>query len=152
MRLADELVVTQEGWRRLQAELAELQARRGARLEEYREDPSAADYQSSDIVLLDRRIADLEAALSHALVIGRADREQGKVGIGSWVAVRWQDGDEETFVVVGPLEVDASSGRISCDSPVGAALLGKARGDVVEVTTPGGGERLTVLAVRNDLE
>jgi transcription elongation factor GreA len=155
MRLADEMLMTEEGWTRLRDELAGLRARHQERLAEHLEHRRDAeygdrslDYQPNEVVSLGRRIAELEAALAHAVVVGEADREPGKVGVGSWVAVRWDDDYEESFVLVGPLEVDSPNGRISYESPVGKAVLGRSKGEVVEAKTPAGSSQLQVLAVR----
>ena len=71
----------------------------------------------------------------------------GQVVVGSQVTVRHADGEEETYEMVAPGEADARSGRISPDSPLGAALLGRRAGEVTHMQAPGGRVQLTVAGV-----
>ncbi len=154
MRTAEQILLTQDGWSKLQGELLALRKLRDSRPGEYREialnaEPgeAAANYLQSDIASLDRRIAQLEETLRRAVPVGPADRERGTVGVGSRVRVCWEDGECELYVLVGPPEVDLQTGRISYESPVGGALMGRREGESVEVMTPGGPCRLQVLQV-----
>ncbi len=63
-------------------------------------------------------------------------------------ATGWEDGQESTLVVVEPLGINPGRGHISCGSPVGRALLGRRKGESVEVETPDGPRRLVVLDVQ----
>jgi transcription elongation factor GreA len=72
--------------------------------------------------------------------------EGGTVELGSRVRVRDVDGEEE-YTIVSRTLADAAQGRISEESPVGRALLGRGRGEEVEVVTPGGVRRLTIVDV-----
>jgi transcription elongation factor GreA len=79
----------------------------------------------------------LEAILKTAQII--EDRGQkDAVALGSRVTVQEDGYDPETYQIVGSPEADPSSGRISNESPLGRALLGKAVDHIVEVNTPGG--------------
>ena len=78
----------------------------------------------------------------------RAARRSKEVRVGSTISVRMKSGKSQTYQLVGPAEADPSSGRISHESPVGEALLGKRRGDKVRVDAPGGRVELTVTAVK----
>lgn len=69
------------------------------------------------------------------------------VEVRSTFRVKDADGEEEEYTVVESAEADATHGLISVESPVGRALLGRRRGDAVEVRTPGGVRRLTVVGV-----
>ncbi len=82
-----------------------------------------------------RRGGGFEGALSH-------DAE-----VFSTVRVREEAGGIEAYTLVLPAETDATHGLISTESPVGRALLGRGRGDEIEVQTPGGVRRLTVVEV-----
>jgi transcription elongation factor GreA len=120
MTCAQEILLTKEGWQRLHGELRSLQERQSSEASMCRELAQAAepgalasDYLQSEVAPLDRRIAQLEEALGRARPVGPADREPGRVGVGSEVAVRWEDGAEESYVLVGPPEVDLEAGRIS---------------------------------------
>ena len=94
---------------------------------------------------LERRIAVLEGQLAVAEVVPPAG--DGAVGLGSSIRVRSADGGEHVYELVGPLEADIGSGRVSVSAPVGRALFGRRCGDRVEVETPGGMELLEITAV-----
>ena len=68
----------------------------------------------------------------------------GAVRLGSTVTVEDEFG-KTSYTIVGPAEVDAGSGRISLESPVGKALIGREPGEEVEVDTPGGARRVRIL-------
>jgi transcription elongation factor GreA len=72
--------------------------------------------------------------------------EGGTVELGSMVRVRDVDGEEEYLLVSSAL-ADPTQGRISEESPVGRGLLGRGRGEEIEVTTPGGVRRLTIVDI-----
>ena len=155
MKLTHGILLTEEGWRALHEELRSLRGLRRSQVDEYMDlaraaEPgeSSARYVPNDIALLDQRIAHLEEVLAKAVPVRAAEREPGRVGVGSSVVVRWEDDDEEErFTIVGPPEVDLQVGRISYESPVGRALVGKHQDDWVEVRTPTGSRRAHVLAV-----
>ncbi len=69
-----------------------------------------------------------------------------QAGLGSTVLVQNEEGTER-YTLVGPAEADPRFGRLSLESPVGRALLGRRSGEVVEVETPAGRRRLEILAV-----
>jgi transcription elongation factor GreA len=79
-------------------------------------------------------------------VIIEQGHHAGVVQVGSTVDVKDEFG-VQAFTIVGPAEVDVSSGRISMESPVGKALLGRGIGDKVDVQSPGGVRQLKVVAV-----
>jgi transcription elongation factor GreA len=94
---------------------------------------------------LEGRIATLEAQLKNAQVIPAANGD-GKVSIGSKVVITGADGDE-TFTIVGSAEAAPREGRISNESPVGVALMGRKQGDKVTVQAPAGPVTYTVVSV-----
>ncbi|HZN92840.1 MAG TPA: GreA/GreB family elongation factor, partial [Myxococcales bacterium] len=71
-----------------------------------------------------------------------------KVFFGATVTLEDEDGKRSTYQVVGPDETDTKGGRISMDSPVGKALLRKAKGDQVLVNRPRGEVELTIVEIR----
>lgn len=84
------------------------------------------------------RILTLKNILANAKVISQNGR-QDVVELGCRVTIRDVEyGDEETYTIVGSTEVDPGNGRISLNSPIGRALLGRRIGDLVDVQTPGG--------------
>ena len=71
----------------------------------------------------------------------------GTIGIGAYVRLRTSGGTTIDYQLVGAAESDPSRGRISVESPVGEALLGRVAGDVVEAEAPGGLRRFEIVAV-----
>ncbi|MGH2442600.1 MAG: transcription elongation factor GreA [Chloroflexota bacterium] len=93
---------------------------------------------------LEGQIAELEYILRNAEVA----RDTGDVvGIGKTVMVKDETGTERTYRLVSSHEVSVSSGSISDQSPIGAALMGRRAGDVVQAQTPGRARTLTVVSV-----
>jgi len=83
-------------------------------------------------------IADLEDKLSRAMVIDPTSLSGDKVLFGATVTLKDEDGKKVKYQLVGQTEADAKEGRISYNSPLGRALIGRQAGDEVEVTTPAG--------------
>ncbi len=87
---------------------------------------------------LDQEIRELEEKVLHAVIIEES-ADKSAVSIGSTVKVLDVEfGDEEEYTIVGTTEADILSGKISNESPLAIALLGKRKGDKAEVTTPNG--------------
>lgn len=88
---------------------------------------------------LEGRIREVGAAVRYAVVIEAPMTTDGRAALGSHVTVVEEGyGDEETYHIVGPLEADPTKGRISHESPLGVALLGRVVGDKVTVQAPAG--------------
>lgn len=147
--------LTPEGLRRLQAELAQLrdEGRRKAAqrirdakaqgdVRESGEYEDAKEYQA----FIEGRIRELERLLADVQIIEEPDRPD-VVHLGSKVRIRDSAGYEEVYTLVGSAEANPRSGRISNESPVGRALLGRRVHDTVEVETPAGLDRLTILEI-----
>jgi transcription elongation factor GreA len=95
--------------------------------------------------ILDAKIRQLKDKLARAEIIEADELKGDRVAFGAHVKVRNMDtDDEQEYRLVGPEETDVLSGRISISSPVGRALVGSGKGDVVEVQTPGGLRRLRI--------
>lgn len=114
---------------------------------------SAYEEAKHEQARVEGEIMELEYLLSHAVLLDTNDVHTGDgprtVRIGSTVEVETDRGTKRTFLVVGTYEADISNGKISDQSPVGKALLGKAEGESVEVTTPGGSiVTYTIRAIR----
>lgn len=146
--------LTAEGLEKLKAELAQLIAvdrpRVASRIHEAKLDGDItenAEYEDAkqEQAFLEGRIATLEAQLRAAEVIEHPNGD--RVGIGSKVVLKGDDG-EQTFTIVGSAEAAPREGRISNESPVGAALMGHRKGDKVVVQAPAGSVSYTVLRVR----
>ncbi len=97
---------------------------------------------------LEGKIRELETTISMAKVIDENDKPKHTVGLGHTVVLREVGTDfEETFTVVGSREADPSNGRISNESPMGKAIMGKAVGNTAKVTTPGGEIDFEILGI-----
>jgi transcription elongation factor GreA len=156
--MEEHVLLTREGIERLEEELRELRtsgrAEVAAAIHEAQELGTAQiDGQYEDAknrqAFLEGRILEIEAMLERAEVIDEeAAHRSREVRIGSSVTVKMPSGAEQEFQLVGPAEANPSEGRISHESPVGRALLGKKRNDKVDVSTPGGDATMTVLKIR----
>ena len=99
---------------------------------------------------IEGRIAEIESKLSNAQVIDvTALPATGKVVFGVTVVLSDEaDGTEKTYQIVGEDEADIKAGRVSVQSPIARALIGKAEGDVVDVQAPGGQRAYEIVEVR----
>lgn len=140
--------MTLEGKEKLEAELEELKtvkrkeiverikiARSFGDLSENSEYESAKDEQA----FVEGRITTLETMIRFAEIIDSNNSAKDEVSIGKTVTfAELPDGEDEEYTIVGSAEADPFSGKISNDSPIAKALLGKKLNDVVTITTPGG--------------
>lgn len=96
------------------------------------------------------RIQELEGTLSNAQIINPAELDvEGSIVFGATVDIEeLESGDRLSYQIVGDVEADIRSGRISVSSPVARALIGRAVGDVVEVRAPGGVREYEILGIR----
>lgn len=148
MSSASPVELTADGMQQLTGDLHALRERREnliALLAESPED-AGADLQT-ELALADRRIAELQDILARARPFDASERVPGVVSLGSRVTVDWELDGEETYTIVDPAEIAPSEGRISDESPVGRALIGRRVGDRVAVETVGGPAWLTIQSV-----
>ena len=96
---------------------------------------------------IDRRIRYLQKRIDELVVVAEPVARDGRAYFGAFVTVEDEDGHEVRYQLVGPDESDADAGRISIDSIVGRALLGRREDDEVTVERPAGAITYTVLAV-----
>jgi transcription elongation factor GreA len=94
---------------------------------------------------IENRIAIIEDTLKTAQIVG--DRHTDSIGMGSAVKVQKAGGVDQSFKIVGSEEVNAHNGKISNQSPLGLALIGKRKGDEVKVSTPKGPVSYRILSV-----
>ncbi|MBF0990691.1 transcription elongation factor GreA [Candidatus Nanosynbacter sp. BB002] len=135
--------ITDSGRKELEKELAELKSRRGEIAEKIAEARSFGDLSENaeydaareEQGLLETRVIEIEDILQHASIIKSADATV--VGLGSAVELKNSD-RTVTYTVVGPVEADPMEGKISDESPIGQALMGKKVGDEVTISTPKG--------------
>ena len=150
--------MTVEGAERLKAELhrlktvdrpAVIQALADARshgdLSENADYDAAKERQG----FIEGRISEVETKLAHAQVIDPASLDaDGRVVFGSTVEIEDVDsGERNVYQIVGDDEADIKEGKISVNSPIARALIGKSKGDTVEVAAPGGARSYEVLKV-----
>lgn len=94
------------------------------------------------------RISELEELIREAVIIDESEMDENVVNLGSTILLYDETfGEEVEYAIVSTNEADAINGKISDRSPIGAAMIGKTIGDVVEVETPGGVLRFKVLRV-----
>jgi len=148
--------ITAEGHARLRAEFDHLWRERrpevvkalaAAAAEGDRSENAEYQYRKKELREIDARLKYLTTRLQEVTIVDVKPRNDGKVYFGAWVEVADEDGDSKTYRIVGADETDAACGRISVDSPVARALLGKSEGDAVEVPLPGGAKTLEIVAV-----
>jgi transcription elongation factor GreA len=95
------------------------------------------------------RVAELEDKISRADVIDITKLSGETVKFGAKVTLVDEDSDEQAaYQIVGEFEADVKKGKISVSSPIARAIIGKKKGDSVEVTTPGGGKSYEILKVK----
>lgn len=157
----DQTLVTKEGLKKLKEELEILKTVRrqevAQRLKEaisYGDLSENSEYEEAknEQAFVEGRILELEQKIKNAKIIAekRVDTKRGKdIDIGTTVTVRnrSEGEDPETYIIVGSTEADPLEHKISNESPIGRALLGKKKGDIVEVPTPAGKFRYEVLKV-----
>ena len=107
------------------------------------------DEAKKEQAALEERILKLENMTRVAVIIDESNVNLDIITIGSIVKIYDEDFDEELeYTIVGSAEADPYDGKISNESPVGKALLGRAKGDVVEVTVPDGIAKLKVVDIK----
>jgi transcription elongation factor GreA len=141
-------VITPEGLEKLKEEIENLSTERrrevAARIKEAREfgdisENAEYDDAKNEQALLEARIAQLEERLRRATVIDEKEVGTDEVTVGSVVHVKDQkSGDSQKFQIVGSTEADPLEQKLSNESPIGRALIGRKRNDVVTVEVPRG--------------
>ena len=142
---SDNLILTPEGREKLEEELHYLENEKrveiGERIKVAREfgdisENSEYDDAKNEQGMMEARIAEITHILSEATVV-TAPKRSNKVNIGSSVTVD-MGGRERVFTIVGAAESDVAENKISNESPVGAALIGRKKGDEIETIGPTG--------------
>jgi len=142
-----EIVVTPAGLAALEAELEELKTVKRKEIAEKIKvargfgdlsENSEYDEAKNEQGFIESRIAQLEGMLKRVRVLDEDEISDDTVMMGSIVKVEDEDGEVEEYTITSSTESDLASGKLSDESPVGAALLGKHAGDTADVTLPGG--------------
>jgi transcription elongation factor GreA len=154
---AKEVVLTYEGLRKLEEELEHL---RGTKRKEVAErikqalsfgdisENSEYDEAKNEQAQMEGRIVQLESMLKHARVIDEDDVNTDAVSLGSKVRIHDIEFDEEVvYHIVGSTEANPLKSKISNESPVGAALMGHKKDEIVEVQVPDGTMKFKILEI-----
>lgn len=155
MTKKEECLLTAEGFLALESELNELKTVKRPQVIEAIKDARAqgdlsenADYDAArnDQAEVEARIKQLEHMIENAKII--EGPKKGEVGVGSTIKISYIDDDEEEeYKIVGSLEANPLEGRISNESPIGKAVLGKNVGATVSVDSPAGAYNIKILEV-----
>ena len=152
-----ETLLTPDGLRKLEEELEFLKtvkrkevAERIKQSKEFGDLMENSEYEDAknEQAFIEGRILTLEGMLRNAKVINDHDVRSDVVTVGSTVHLADEAGEELTYTIVGSPEADPRRDRISNESPVGRALLGKRRGETVTVKAPAGTIRYTIRAIK----
>lgn len=153
----EKTLVTAEGLEKLKAELDQLRSvqrpevlEKLQRAKELSDTVDNAEYEEAknEQAFVEGRILTLEKVIKSAEVMpDDKSRRPTTVKFGSKVTVQSEDGSHKTYTIVGRAESDPSEGKISNESPVGKALLGKHVGEKIELSAPKGTIKLKVLAI-----
>ena len=152
------VVVTREGLQRMKEELEYKETTEKMKVAEqlkvaisYGDLSENAEYDAAknDQAVLEQRIAELKAMIENAVVVDESKISTDAVGFGTRVTIVYEDepDDEETYTIVGTSESDPANGKLSNESPVGAALVGAHVGETVVAQTPGGALRIKVIEI-----
>ena len=152
------VVVTREGLQRMKEELEYKETTEKMKVAEqlkvaisYGDLSENAEYDAAknDQAVLEQRITELKTMIENAVVVDESKISTDAVGFGTRVTIVYEDepDDEETYTIVGTSESDPANGKLSNESPVGAALIGAHVGETVTAQTPGGALRIKVIEI-----
>jgi transcription elongation factor GreA len=148
--MAREVMLTPEGLVKLKEELEHLTTEKrrevAERIKDAREygdisENSEYDDAKNEQAMLESRIAALEEKLRSATVIDQSDLSTDQVQVGSVVNVKDDKGKSFKYTIVGSAEADPKENKLSNESPIGRALVGRKRNETVKVSLPNGKER-----------
>lgn len=153
-----EVLLTQEGYEKLEQELEYLRTTKRAEVAErikvalgFGDLSENSEYDEAKTAQAENevKIADLENKIRYAKIIDESEIDTKTVQVGNVVKVYDMEfEEEETYTIVGSTEVDLTQNKISNESPIGAALLGAKKNQVVEVQAPAGIMKIKVLSIK----
>jgi transcription elongation factor GreA len=156
--MADQpIYVTREGLKKLEEELEYLRTVKRAEVAQRLHDAMGegdidenAEYDDAknEQSFVEGRILTLETMIKNAVIIQQEGRHRDQVVLGSTVTVVEDGGEPETYHIVGSAEADPRQGRISNESPLGRALLGKRVGDSITINAPAGTLSFRIVSIR----
>ncbi len=153
--MAEEVILTKEGKEELEKKLEYLKVVKRAEIteriktaREFGDLSENAEYDAAknEQAMIEGEILEIETKLKHAVIIKESEKKDS-VSLGSKVDFVTEDGEEYTYEIVGTTEADVELGRISNESPIGNALLGKKAGEDTLVKAPAGNYTITVKKV-----
>ncbi|MCL0106155.1 transcription elongation factor GreA [Peptococcaceae bacterium] len=152
-----ETIITTEGLRQLEKELENLKtvkrrevAERIKQAIEFGDINENSEYEDAknEQAFIEGRISVLNQMISNAKVIEEENVDKNVVSLGSTVLIKDLEFNEEfKYTIVGSVEADPDANKISNESPVGSAILGKKRGDIVEIDAPAGKIRYEIINI-----
>lgn len=155
MKKEEKFVLTAQGYLDLEEELNNLKTVKRPEVIKALKEARAmgdlsenADYDAArnDQAQLEARIKELEYKLEHSEI---ADSAKGSdtINIGSTIVVKYDDGEEEEYMIVGSVEADPFNNRISVESPIGKAVFGHKQSEMVDVESPNGSYQVEIVKV-----
>ena len=153
-----EVILTPEGYEKLKQEIEFLQTEKRREVaerirvaREFGDIAENAEYDDAknEQAMLEHKIAQLEDRLAHARVIDTDDVDTSVVSVGSVVRLRDVDAKQTVeYHIVGSAEANPAEQKLSNESPVGKAIMGKKKGEVVEVAAPRGSLKFKILEIK----
>ncbi|HEU0021070.1 MAG TPA: transcription elongation factor GreA, partial [Dehalococcoidia bacterium] len=109
-----------------------------------------AEYEDAknELAFTEGRILTLDNVIGNAIIIEAGHTQGDTVQLGSQVQVTDQDGKTFTYTIIGSTEADPSQGKISNVSPIGQGLLGRKKGEIIEVSVPAGKIKLEIVSIK----
>ena len=148
-----EILLTSDGFLELETELNELKSVKRPEIIEAIKDARAqgdlsenADYDAArnSQAEVEARIKEIEYMLNNAKIIEKTGNHS--VGLGSTVTIEYvDDEEEEVYNIVGSMEADPFENKISNESPIGKAIIGKKEGDIIDVESPTGSYKIKIV-------
>lgn len=148
--------ITREGWAKLEQELRFLWKEERPRVTQAVSEAAAMGdrsenaeyiYGKKHLRQIDRRVRFLSKRMEDLKIVYPSAQQYGKVFFGAWVVLEDDDGQESRYQLVGPDEFELRENKISIDSPLARALIGKAVDDEVKVVTPSGNKNYFISAI-----
>lgn len=153
-----EVILTQEGLKKLEDELEHLKSVKRREIAErikvaigYGDISENSEYEDAknEQAFIEGRVITLEKLLRNARIINNDDINTDAVGVGATVTVEDVEfGDTVEYLIVGTAESDPLNNKISNESPVGKAILGKQKGAIVDVNVPAGVIQYKIIDIR----
>jgi transcription elongation factor GreA len=153
-----EVILTQDGYKKLQAEIEHLRTEKRREVaerirvaREFGDIAENAEYDDAknEQAMLEHKIAQLEERLLSARVITKKEISKDAVSVGSHVRLRDMQANKTfEYHIVGSAEANPAENKLSNESPVGKAIIGHKKGDVVEVSAPRGSLKFKILEIK----